>query len=58
MLSMCSLKIILKHFFKLKYLSNNQHYTMIKFGSTTVEVSHCTLYFNSPEDELIQFETC
>jgi hypothetical protein len=27
----------IKTLFKLKYLSNNQHYKMIKFGSTTVE---------------------
>jgi hypothetical protein len=32
----------IKTFFKLQYLSNNQHYKMIKFGSTTVEVLHCT----------------
>jgi hypothetical protein len=39
MLSMWSL---LLKYFKLKYLSNHQHYKMIKFGSTTVEVLHCT----------------
>jgi hypothetical protein len=32
----------IKTFFKLQYLSNNQLHKMIKFGSTTVEVLHCT----------------
>ena len=44
MLSMWSLKIILKYF-KLKYLSNHQHYKMIKSGSTTVEVLQCTYLY-------------
>jgi hypothetical protein len=46
MLSMWSPKIILKYF-KLKYLSNHQHYKMIKFGSTTVEVLYKMIKFGS-----------
>jgi hypothetical protein len=34
-----------KTFFKLQYSSNSQHYKMIKYGSTTVEVLHCTYQY-------------
>ena len=40
MLGIWSLKVIKN--LKLHYLSNNQYYKMITFGSTTVAVLHCT----------------